>query len=103
MADILATTKHTAMIMFIDGASGFCVPSSPETRRDMHELVHARQSTVNMKVRVVLATGPNSRFGSGSGSDLEPDRCHGFSPKTWHFKSTIVSPIKYLSSDRIVT
>jgi hypothetical protein len=52
---------------------------------------------------VVLATGPNSRFGSMSGSDPEPDRCNGFSPKTRHFKSTILAPIKYLSSDCIVT
>ena len=51
----------------------------------------------------VLATGPNSRFSSGSGSNPEPDRCNGFSPKTRHFKSTILAPIKYLSSDRIVT
>jgi len=53
--------------------------------------------------RQVLATGPNSRFGSGSGSNPELDRCNGFPPKTRHFKSTILGPIKYLSSDRIVT
>jgi len=51
----------------------------------------------------VLATGPNSRFGSGSGSNPEPDRCNGFPPNTRHFKSTILAPIKYLSSNRIVT
>jgi len=52
---------------------------------------------------VVLAMGPNSRFGSGSGSNPEPDRCNGFPPTTRHFKSTILAPIEYLSSDRIVT
>jgi len=51
----------------------------------------------------VLATGPNSRFCSGSGSNPEPNRCNGFPPTTWHFKCTILTPIKYLSSDRIVT
>jgi len=51
----------------------------------------------------VLPTGPNSRFGSGPGSNPEPDRCNWFAPKTRHFKSTILAPIKYLSSDRIVT
>jgi hypothetical protein len=61
------------------------------------------QSDIPERLRVVLATGPNSRFGSGSGSNPEPDRCNGFSPKTRHFKSTIFAPIKYLSSDRIVT
>jgi len=52
---------------------------------------------------LVLAMGPNSRFGCGFSSDPEPDRCNGFPPKTRHFKSTILAPIKYLSSDRIVT
>jgi len=28
--------------------------------------------------RLVLATGPNSRVGSGSGSNPEPNRCNGF-------------------------
>jgi len=51
----------------------------------------------------VLATGPNSRLGSGSGSNPEQDRCNGFPPKTRHLKCTILAPIKYLSSDRIVT
>jgi len=54
-------------------------------------------------VLLVLATGPNSRFGSGYGSDPEPDLCNGFSPKTRHVKSIILPPIKYLSSDRIMT
>ena len=57
----------------------------------------------NYSLQVVLATGPNSRFGSGSGSEPELDRCNGLPPKTRHFKSTIVPPIKYLSSDHIVT
>jgi len=65
----------------------------------------------------VLATGPNSRFGSGSGYNPEPDRCDGFyhittqtvvigpvlPPKTRHFNLTTFAPIKYLSSDCIVT
>jgi len=40
----------------------------------------------------VLATGPNPQTVAT-----------GFHPKTRHFKSTILAPIKYLSSDRIVT
>jgi len=66
---------------------------------------------------VVLATVPNRRVGSGSGSDPVPNRCNGsyhtktrtvaigpvLPPKTRHNKSTIFAPIKYLSSDRIVT
>ena len=65
----------------------------------------------------MLATVPNRRVSSGSGSDPEPNRCNGSShtktrtvaigpvlpPKTRHYKSTIFAPIKYLSSDRIVT
>ena len=66
---------------------------------------------------LVLATVPNSRVGSGSGSDPEPNRCNGsyhtktrtvaigpdLPPKTRHFNITTLPPIKYLSSDRIVT
>ena len=66
---------------------------------------------------LVLATVPNRRVGSGSGSDPELNRCNGsyhtktrtvaigpvLPPKTRHYKSTIFAPIKYLSSDRIVT
>jgi len=65
----------------------------------------------------VLATVPNSRVGSGSGSDPEPNRCNGsyhtktrtvaigpvLPPKTRHFNITSLAPIKYLSSDRITT
>jgi len=68
-------------------------------------------------VHLVLATGPNSRFGSRSGSDSEPDRSNRFyhmktrtvaigpvlPPKTQHFNRTTFTPIKCLSSDRIVT
>jgi hypothetical protein len=52
---------------------------------------------------LVFATGPNSPFGSGSGSDPEPDRCNGLLSNTRHFKSTLLRPIKYLSSDSILT
>jgi len=66
---------------------------------------------------VLLATGPNSWFGSGSGSNLEPDCCNGFchtktqnvaiepvvQPKSRRFNLTTFAPIKYLSSDCIVT
>jgi len=80
-------------------------------------LLHAFSSLAANRCGLVLATGPNSRFGSGSGSNPEPDRCNGFyhtktrtvangsvlPPKTRHFNLTTLSPIKYLSSDRIVT
>jgi hypothetical protein len=60
---------------------------------------------------------PNSRVGSWSGSDPEPNRCNGsyhtktrtvafgpvIAPKTRHFNTTSLPPIKYLSSDRIMT
>ena len=66
---------------------------------------------------LVLATVPNSRVGSGSGSDPEPNRCNGsyhtktrtvaigpvLPPKTRHFNITTLASIKYLSSDRIMT
>ena len=65
----------------------------------------------------MLATGPNSWFGSWSSSNPELDRCDGFyhtktrtigigpvlPPITQHFNLTSFTPIKYLSSDRIVT
>ena len=66
---------------------------------------------------VVLATGPNSRVGSGFGSTQNRTFATGLTtrksrtvgnmavlpPKTRHFKSTIFTPIKYLSSDHIMT
>jgi len=66
--------------------------------------------------RVVLATGPNSRVGSGSGSTRNQIVAMGLTtrktqtvgngpvlpPKTRHFKFPILAPIKYLSYDRIV-
>jgi len=52
--------------------------------------------------QLVLAMGPNSRIGSGSGSNPEPNRCNGFPHKTRHFNITTLPPIKYLSSDRIM-
>jgi len=65
----------------------------------------------------VLATGPNSRVGSGFGSTRNRTVATGHTtrktrtvgngavlpPKTRHFKCTIFAPIKYLSSDRIMT
>jgi len=77
-------------------------PSCHNYSFQMHFSVHLI-ITSKCICKVVLATGPIPRFGSGSGSDPEPDRCNGFSPKPWHFKSTILAPIRYLSSDRIVT
>jgi len=66
---------------------------------------------------LVLATVPTRKNGSGLG--LEPDRncCNGLydtktrtvatgpglPPTTWHFNTTTLAPIKFLSSDRIVT
>jgi len=69
------------------------------------------------KLEVVLATGPNCRVGSGSGSNWTRTVAMGLTtwktrnvgngavlpPKTWHFKFTILAPIKYLSSDHITT
>jgi len=66
--------------------------------------------------RLELATVRNSRIGSWSRSNPEPDRCNRFyhtktwtvaigpvlPPKTWHFNLTTLAPIKYLSSDHIV-
>jgi len=51
---------------------------------------------------LVLATGPNSRFGSRSGSNPEPNRCNVFPHTTWHFNITTLPPIKYLNSDRMM-
>jgi len=66
---------------------------------------------------LVLATGPNSRFGSGScpcpapdrGNGLyhtkNPDHCNwaGFPPTSRYFNLTAWARNKYLNSDRIVT
>jgi len=66
---------------------------------------------------LVLATGPISRVGSGYGSSRNQTLATGLTtrktrtigngpvlpPKTRHLKFTIVAPIKYLSSDRIMT
>jgi len=60
---------------------------------------------------------PNSWVGSGSGSNLKSNRCNGsyhmktrtvaigpvLPPKTWHFNIKSLAPIKYLSSDGIMT
>jgi len=73
---------------------------------DMRSLLHSQVSAfagISLELGLVLATGPNSRFDSRSGSNPEPDRCNRFPPKTRHFKSPILAPIKYLSSDRILT
>jgi len=65
----------------------------------------------------VLATGPNCRVGSGSGSTRIRTVATGLTtrktrtvrngavlpPKTRHLKLTILAPIKYLSSDCITT
>jgi len=66
---------------------------------------------------VVLATGPNVRVGSGSGSTRKRTVATGLTtriirptangpvlpPKTRHFNITSLPPIKYWSSDRIMT
>jgi hypothetical protein len=52
--------------------------------------------------RVVLSTGPYSRFDAGAGSEHELDRCNWFPPITRHFQCKTLAPIKYLSFDRIV-
>jgi len=66
---------------------------------------------------MVLATGPNSGAGSGYGSAQTRNAAMGYitrktrtigngpvlSPQTRHFKFTFLAPIKYLSSDRIMT
>jgi len=70
-----------------------------------------------MWVYVVIATGPNSRVGSGSGSTgnqtvamsltIRKARPIGngpvLPPKTRNFSITALPPIKYLSSDRMMT
>jgi len=67
--------------------------------------------------RVVLAMVPDSQVSSRSGSYPEPNHCNGIHhmktrtvaigpvlpPKTQHFKITSLAPIKYLSSDWIMT
>jgi len=68
-------------------------------------------------MNLVLATGPNCRFSSGSSSTRNRTVTTGLTtritrtignglvspPKTRHFKFTILALIKYLSSDRITT
>jgi hypothetical protein len=50
-----------------------------KSRTSATTLVSVRNTRV---FRIVLATGPTARFGSGSGSDPELDRCNGFRHKT---------------------
>jgi len=72
---------------------------------------------ITLKSKAVLETGPNSPDGSGSGSTQNRTVATGlttpktrptgngpvFSPKTRYFNITTLPPIKYLSSDRIMT
>jgi hypothetical protein len=83
--------------------------SAFDAATNMLDRAHASQ--------IVLATGPNSRVGSGLGSTRNRTIATGIitrktrtvgngavlPAKTRHFKSTIFAPIKYLSSDRIMT
>jgi len=83
-------------------------------------LHHVREARIFTKLAlcgVVLATGPNSRVGSGFGSTRNRTVATGLTtrktwtvgngavlpPKTRHFKSTMFAPMKYLSSDRSMT
>ena len=76
-----------------------------------------RASPCDLEWCLVLATVPTRENGSGLGLEPEPNRCNGFyhtktrtvaigpvlPPKTRQFNLTNLPPIKYLSSDRIVT
>jgi len=76
-----------------------------------------QQQIFFMHLCLVLPMVPNSQFRSRSGSDLEPDGFNGsyhtktctvefgplLLPKTRPFNLTTFSPMKYLSSDQIVT
>jgi len=87
-----------------------------EESRSGVELQHIHPDRV-FQVKVVITTVRDRRVGSGFGFDPEPNRCNGsyhtktrtvaigpvLPPKTQHYKSTIFAPIKYLSSDHIVT
>ena len=78
----------------------------------MH-LIHLKLSVFYL----VLATSPNWRVGSGSGSTWTQTVAMGLTtrktrtvgngavlpPTTWHLKLTILAPNKYLSSDCITT
>jgi hypothetical protein len=78
---------------------------------------HQTQSARPQKAEVVLTTGPNSRSGSGYRSTQNRAVRTGlttrktltighrpvFSPNSCHFKFTILAPIKYFSSDCIMT
>jgi len=56
-------------------------------------------------VRFRVRFHPKPDGGNGSYHTKNPAhwKWAGFPPKTWHFKFTILAPIKYLSSDRIMT
>jgi hypothetical protein len=76
----------------------------PRNLCQMDQLLSLLYSAVTQPCfQLWLAMGQNSWFRSRSGSDPERDHYNGFPPTTWHFKSTILAPIKYLSSDCIVT
>jgi len=78
---------------------------------------HVHRSSGANRPSVVLATGPNSRVGSTYSSTQNGTMATGLTtrktrtigngpvlpPKTRHCKFTILAPIKYLSSDCIMT
>jgi len=87
------------------------------TGRLPRPVVDTRYHSIPPDTVVVLATVPTRKYGSGLGLGPEPNRCNGFyhtktrtfaigpvlPPKTRHFNITTLAPIKYLSSDHIMT
>ena len=89
----------------------------------LNELNFTKGSRISVKIKsiavieVVLATVPNSRVCSGCGSNPEPKSPNGsyhmkirtiaiglaLPPTTRHFNTRSLAPIKYLSSDHIMT
>ena len=79
--------------------------------------VNGKSTIFGRAAWIVSATGPNSRVGSGYGSTLTRTVATGLTtrktrtighgpvlpPKTRHLKSTILAPIRNLSSDRNMT
>jgi hypothetical protein len=95
-------------------------PSWTCKKEVQHQQSYLTQSQVEFRScrwQLVLATVPNSRVGTGSGSDPEPNRYNGYyhtktrtvaigqvlPTKTQHLNIKTLASIKYLSSDRIVT
>jgi hypothetical protein len=97
-----------SIVQFLQPSWQFCIPVLTVWWHNLY---------MRYPLWLVLATGSNCQVSSGSGSLWNRTVATHLTtqntwtagngpvlpPKTWHFKFTILAPIKYLGSDRITT